>query len=56
VLGPLLDNKLLIVLSILIAIVVVVGGLFVLVMSRQVSRQASRGMRQRRARKERTRR
>ena len=56
VLGPLFDNKLLIVLSILIAIAVVIGGLFVLVMSRQVSRQASRGIRQRRARKERTRR
>jgi hypothetical protein len=56
VLGPLLENKLLIVLSILIAIAVVVGGLFVLVMSQQVSRQASRGMRQRRARKNRTRR
>ena len=49
VLGPLLDNKLLIVLSILIAIGVVVGGLFVLVMSRQVSRQAYKGIRQRRA-------
>jgi hypothetical protein len=56
VLGPLLENKLLIVLSILIAIAVVVGGLFVLVMSQQVSRQASRGMRQRRARKNRNRR
>ena len=54
VLGPLLENKLLIVLSVLIAIAVVVGGLFVLVMSRQVSLQASKGMRQRRARKERT--
>jgi hypothetical protein len=50
VLGPLLENKL------LIAIAVVVGGLFVLVMSQQVSRQASRGMRQRRARKNRNRR
>lgn len=53
VLGPLLDNKLLIVLSLLIAIAVVVGGLFVLVMSRQISRQASRGVRQRRVRKKR---
>jgi hypothetical protein len=46
----------LIVLSILIAIAVVVGGLFALVMTRQVSRQASKGIRRRRARKERTRR
>jgi hypothetical protein len=53
VLGPLLDNKLLVVLSVLIAIAVVVGGLFALVMTRQVSRQASRGIRQRRARKNR---
>jgi hypothetical protein len=49
VLRPLFDNKLLIVLSILIAIAVVVGGLFALVLSRQVSRQASRGIRRRRA-------
>jgi len=53
VLGPLLDNKLLVVLSVLIAIAVVVGGLFALVMTRQVSRQASRGIRHRRARKKR---
>ena len=54
VLGPLLDNKLLIVLSILIAIAVVVGGLFALVMARQVSRQASKGIRRRRASSQRT--
>ena len=56
VLRPLFENKLLVILAILISIAVVVGGLFVLVMTRQVSRQASKGMRQRRARKERTRR
>ena len=56
VLRPLFENKLLVILAILISIAVVVGGLFVLVMTRQVSRQASKGMRQRRARKERSRR
>jgi hypothetical protein len=56
VLRPLLENKLLIILAILISIAVVVGGLFALVLTRQVSRQASRGLRQRSARKKRTRR
>jgi len=54
VLRPLLENKLLVILAILIPIAVVVGGLFALVMTRQVSRQASRGLRQRSARKKRT--
>ena len=54
VLGPLLENKLLVILAILIPIAVVVGGLFALVMTRQVSRQATRGIRQRSARKKRT--
>ena len=49
VLKPLLENKSLVIVAILIAIAVVVGGLFALVMTRQVSRQASRGIRQRRA-------
>ena len=55
VLRPLRENKLLVILAILISIAVVVGGLFALVMTRQVSRQASKGMRQRRARKKQTR-
>ena len=49
VLKPLLENKSLVIVAILIAIAVVVGGLFALVMTRQVSRQAARGIRQRRA-------
>ena len=49
VLRPLFENKLLIILAILISIAVVVGGLFALVMTRQVSRQATRGIRRRRA-------
>ena len=54
VLRPLLENKLLVILAILIAIAVVVGGLFALVMTRQVSRQASKGIRRRRASSQRT--
>ena len=56
VLRPLLENKLLIILAILISIAVVVGGLFALVLTCQVSRQASRGIRRRRASSQQTRR
>lgn len=56
VLRPLLENKLLVIFAILIAVAVVVGGLFALVMMRQVSRQATRGIRRRRESSQRTRR